>query len=59
VLASKRAAWLAIKRHVDLKRWDNPDTDSIELYFFMEFGVKVTDEDAIAILVGLGQTSFS
>lgn len=57
VLASKRAAWLAIKRHIDLKRWDNPETDSIELYFFMEYGAKVTDEDAICLLVGLGSTT--
>lgn len=57
VLASKRAAWLAVKRHIDLKRWDNPDTDSIELYFFMEYGAKVTDEDAICLLVGLGVTT--
>lgn len=57
VIASKRAAWLAIKRHVDLKRWDNPQTDSIELYFYMEYGAKVTDEDAVALLVGLGSTT--
>lgn len=54
ILASKRAGWLAIKRHVDLKRWDNPQTDSIELYFYMEYGAKVTDEAAIVLLVGLG-----
>lgn len=59
ILASKRAAWLAIKRHVDLKRWDNPSTDSIELYFYMEYGAKVTDEDAICLLVGLDTPSFS
>ena len=59
VLASKRAAWLAIKRHVDLKRWDNPSTDSIELYFYMEYGAKVTDEDAIALLVGLDRLTVS
>jgi len=57
ILASKRAAWLAIKRHIDLKRWDNPSTDSIELYFYMEYGCKVTDEDAIVLLVGLGDTT--
>lgn len=54
VISSKRAAWLAIKRHIDLKRWDNPQSDSIELYFYMEYGSQVTDEDAIALLVGLG-----
>lgn len=59
ILASKRAGWLAVKRHVDLKRWDNPSTDAIELYFYMEYGAKVTDEDAIVLLVGLGSTSVS
>ena len=42
---------------LDLKRWDNPSTDSIELYFYIEYGSKVTDEDAIALLVGLGSTT--
>jgi len=50
-IASKRAAWLALKRPVDLKRWDNPATDSVELYFYMEYGVAVTDETAVAISV--------
>ena len=50
-IASKRAAWMAIKRNVDLKRWDNPSTDSVELYFYMEYGVSLTDEDAVAISV--------
>ena len=55
IVASKRAGWLAIKRHLDLKRWDNPGTDSIELYFFMEFGAKLTDPDAVAMVVNLGE----
>lgn len=46
---STRAAWLALKRPVDLKRWDNPTTDSVELYFFMEYGVSVTDEEALSL----------
>ena len=46
VIDSDRAAWMAIRRHVDMKRWDNPDTDSIELYFYMEYGVELTDEEA-------------
>ena len=54
VVDSTRAAWEALKRPVDMKRWDNPTTDSVELYFFMEYGVKVTDEDAVAIAVNLG-----
>lgn len=58
ILASKRAGWLAIKRPIDLKRWDNPSTDSIELYFYMEYGAKVTDEDAIVRLIGLGPLVF-
>lgn len=51
ILASKRACWMAIKRNVDMKRWDNPSTDSVELYFYMEYGVSLTDEDAVAISV--------
>jgi len=51
VVDSTRAGWLAIKRNIDLKRWDNPQTDSVELYFYMEYGVAVTDEDAIVVLV--------
>lgn len=56
IISSKRAAKLAIKRHVDLKRWDNPSTDSIELYFYMEYGATVTDEDAVCIVIGFGDT---
>ncbi len=52
IINSKRAAKLAIKRHVDLKRWDNPATDSIELYFYMEYGATVTDEDAVMVVDG-------
>jgi N4-gp56 family major capsid protein len=51
ILDSKRAAWEALKRPVDMKRWDNPTTDSVELYFFMEYGVAVTDEDAVVLAV--------
>jgi len=51
ILSSKRAAWLAIKRNVDMKRWDNPSTDSVELYFYMEYGVSLTDETAICLSV--------
>lgn len=59
LISSKRAGKLAIKRHVDLKRWDNPSTDSIELYFYMEYGARVTDEDAVCLVVGLGSTTVS
>lgn len=50
-IASKRAAWLALKRHVDLKRWDNPQSDSVELYFYMEYKAAVTDSTALCISV--------
>ena len=46
VVDPDRAAWMAIRRHLDMKRWDNPDTDSIELYFYTEYGVELTDSDA-------------
>jgi len=51
IIASKRAAWMAIKRNVDMKRWDNPSTDSVELYFYMEYGISLTDENAVALSV--------
>ena len=36
------------KRKLDMKRWDNPQTDSIELYFYVEYGIEVTDAECIA-----------
>jgi len=56
IVDSTRAAWLAIKRPIDMKRWDNPATDSVELYFYEEYGVKVTDEDAVEVVVNLNKT---
>lgn len=53
VIDSDRGAWMAVRRHVDMKRWDNPDTDSIELYFYMEYGVDVTDEDAVVKITNI------
>jgi len=47
---SKRAAYLVIKRNVDLKRWDNPRTDSVELYFYFEFAPSVVNETCISIV---------
>ena len=52
VLDTRQAGYLAIKRPVDLKRWDNPSTDSVELYFFMEYGAKATRIEAIAVIYG-------
>ena len=57
LINSKRAGKLAIKRNIDLKRWDNPGTDSIELYFYMEYGAQVTDEDAVCLVVGLDRVT--
>jgi len=53
VVDPDRAAWMAIRRHLDMKRWDNPDTDSIELYFYTEYGVKLTDPDACVKIVNI------
>lgn len=50
VIDSDRAAWMAIRRHVDMKRWDNPDTDSIELYFYVEYGIALTDTAACVVI---------
>jgi len=54
VIDPNRAAWMAIRRNVDMKRWDNPKTDSIELYFYVEYGVAVTDSDALQLIVNIG-----
>lgn len=53
LITSKRAAWLAIKRPIDLKRDDSPSTDSIDLYFFMEYGCTVYDAQAMCLIVNL------
>ena len=45
---------MAIRRNLDMKRWDNPATDSIELYFYVEYGVAVTDPDALQLIVNIG-----
>jgi HK97 family phage major capsid protein len=44
------AAYFAQKRDVELKRWDDPSTDSIELNFYEEYGVGVVAPDAVGIL---------
>lgn len=56
-IASKRAAWMAIKRNVDMKRWDNPRSDSIELYFYMEYGLAITDQTAVCVSVNHMKTT--
>jgi len=53
VIDPERAAWMAIRRHVDMKRWDNPDTDSIELYFYVEYGVALTDTAACVVITNI------
>jgi hypothetical protein len=45
----ERAGWLVLKREIDMKRWDNPRTDSIELYFFLEYGPKFTITNALYV----------
>lgn len=51
---STRAAYLVIKRNLDLKRWDNPGTDSVELYFYFEFAPRVVNPTCVAIVVDTG-----
>jgi N4-gp56 family major capsid protein len=51
VIDPSRAAWMAMRRTLDMKRWDNPATDAVELYFYMEYGVAVSDQDALEIIV--------
>jgi len=55
LMDATKAAYLVMKRHVDLKRWDNPSTDCVELYFWYEYGVGVTRPEAICMVVGAGQ----
>lgn len=47
---STRAAYLVIKRNVDMKRWDSPQTDAVELYFYFEYAPKVINGECIAIV---------
>jgi len=51
VVDPSRAGWMAVRRSLDMKRWDNPATDSVELYFYTEYTAKLTDADAIAFIV--------
>jgi len=53
VVDPDRACWMAIRRSVDMKRWDNPDTDSIELYFYVEYALDVTDDDALEVITNI------
>jgi hypothetical protein len=48
-----RAGWMAVRRNLDMKRWDNPRTDSIELYFYLEYQAQLTDPDAIQYIVNI------
>ena len=57
VIDPNRAGWMAIRRKLDMKRWDNPATDSIELYFYVEYGVKLTDSDAVQFITGITSKS--
>jgi len=52
VVDPTRAAWMAIKRDLDLKRKEEPSTDSIEFYLYQEYGVKVVNSDAVALITG-------
>lgn len=56
IMDSTKAAYLVLKRKVDLKRWDNPSTDCTELYFWYEYGIGVTRPEAICMVVGAGST---
>jgi N4-gp56 family major capsid protein len=50
VIDSTRACWMAIKRNLQLKRWDNPDTDSVHLNFYIEFGAEVVNTGALCVI---------
>jgi len=52
VVDNTRAAMLAIKRDIDLKRKDEASTDSVELYFYTEYGVAIINPEACAIITG-------
>jgi N4-gp56 family major capsid protein len=50
VVDSSKAAILAVKRDIDLKRWDAAATDSTELYFYEEYAGSVINPKAVAII---------
>lgn len=54
VMDATKAAYLVMKRNIDLKRWENPSTDCTELYFWYEYGVGVTRPEALCMIVGSG-----
>lgn len=50
IIDPTRAAWMSIKRDVQLKRKDEASTDSIELYFYQEYASSIVNTSAVAII---------
>ena len=53
LMDSTRAAYLILKRNLDMKKWDQPDIDSTRLFFFEELAPKVVNEDALAFVTDI------
>ena len=51
VFDSKKASMLVIKRDVTVRRRENPDTDSIEIYFTKMYKPYVIHEKAVCIIL--------
>ena len=52
VVDPNHAAWLAVKRDVELKSDDEPSKDSVALYFYEEYGCSIVNASAAAIITG-------
>jgi N4-gp56 family major capsid protein len=51
VMDTRRAGWLVMKRNLDAKVEDYPSEDSVRYYFYQEFAPKITDDNAVALIV--------
>ncbi len=52
VVDTERAGYLPLKRPVELKREEAPDVDSVNLWFYEEYGAGIVNNDAVAIITG-------
>jgi hypothetical protein len=51
IFDSKRASYLVQKRDVTVKRRENPDTDSLEIYMTVMYKPFVVNEKAVCLIL--------
>lgn len=59
LIDTKNAGWFVPKREVEVKKWENPSTDSYEFYVYQEYAGIVTNDTAVALIVDIGNGSQS